>query len=129
MKMKKTLAILLTLALVICMIPGSAFANTEGGAVTEGSGEPTPTPVAISSVTLSDATALYGFSTAPTVTVKATGVAADLTAGTDYDCFLQVLFGQSCKTFLDIVACPNWTKLQSLGWLRINQPKAIADII
>ena len=44
-------------------------------------------------------------------------------------CFLQVLFGQSCKTFLDIVACPNWTKLQSLGWLRINQPKAIADII
>jgi|GEM_PF-636065 len=30
-------------------------------------------------------------------------------------CFLQVLFGQSCKTFLDIVACPNWTKLQSFG--------------
>lgn len=30
-------------------------------------------------------------------------------------CFLQVLFGQSCKTFLDIVACPNWTKLQSVG--------------
>ena len=46
----------------------------------------------------------------------------------DY-CFLQVLFGQSCKIFLDIVACPNWTKLQSLGWLHINQPKAIADII
>ena len=31
------------------------------------------------------------------------------------ECFLQVLFGQSCKTFLDIVACPNWTKLQSVG--------------
>ena len=30
-------------------------------------------------------------------------------------CFLQALFGQSCKTFLDIVACPNWTKLQSVG--------------
>jgi hypothetical protein len=30
-------------------------------------------------------------------------------------CFLQVLFGQSCKIFLDIVACPNWTKLQSGG--------------
>jgi hypothetical protein len=30
-------------------------------------------------------------------------------------CFLQVLFGQSCKTFLDIVACPNWTKLQRHG--------------
>ena len=29
-------------------------------------------------------------------------------------CFLQALFGQSCKTFLDIVACPNWTKLQCL---------------
>lgn len=31
MKMKKTLAILLTLALVICMIPGSAFADTVNG--------------------------------------------------------------------------------------------------
>ena len=30
-------------------------------------------------------------------------------------CFLQAFFGQSCKTFLDIVACPNWTKLQSTG--------------
>ena len=29
-------------------------------------------------------------------------------------CFLQQLFGQSCKPFLDIVACPNWTKLQRL---------------
>ena len=29
-------------------------------------------------------------------------------------CFLQALFGQSCKIFLDIVACPFWTKLQSL---------------
>ena len=33
---------------------------------------------------------------------------------TDDDCFLQQLFGQSCKPFLDIVACPNWTKLQRL---------------
>jgi len=32
-----------------------------------------------------------------------------------YGCFLQAFFGQSCKTFLDIVACPNWTKLQSVG--------------
>ena len=31
------------------------------------------------------------------------------------ECFLQAFFGQSCKTFLDIVACPNWTKLQSVG--------------
>lgn len=29
-------------------------------------------------------------------------------------CFLQALFGQSCKTFLDIIASPNWTKLQRL---------------
>ena len=29
-------------------------------------------------------------------------------------CFLQVLFGQSCKIFLDIVACPNWTKLHHM---------------
>ena len=29
-------------------------------------------------------------------------------------CFLQALFGKSCKIFLDIVACPNWTKLQRL---------------
>lgn len=36
-------------------------------------------------------------------------------------CFLQALFGQSCKTFLDIVACPNWTKLQSI-WLALNRP-------
>lgn len=33
MKMKKTLAILLTLALVICMIPGTAFAETKAAAV------------------------------------------------------------------------------------------------
>ena len=38
-----------------------------------------------------------------------------------YGCFLQALFGQSCKTFLDIVACPNWTKLQSI-WLALNRP-------
>lgn len=34
--------------------------------------------------------------------------------GVYVSCFLQALFGQSCKTFLDIVACPNWTKLQCL---------------
>ena len=30
-------------------------------------------------------------------------------------CFLQPLFGQNCKTFLDIVAYPFWTKLQRVG--------------
>ena len=30
-------------------------------------------------------------------------------------CFLQALFGQNCKIFLDIVASPFWTKLQSTG--------------
>ena len=34
---------------------------------------------------------------------------------------LQNIFGHCCKTFLDIVACPNWTKLQCPGWLR-NKP-------
>ena len=33
---------------------------------------------------------------------------------------LQNIFGHCCKTFLDIVACPNWTKLQCPGWLRNN---------
>ncbi len=81
--MKKTLAILLSLALVICMIPGAAFA-AEVPAGGEGSGEPTPTPtpVAISSVALSDTAALYGYSAAPTITVKAGDTA--LAAGTDY---------------------------------------------
>ena len=37
-------------------------------------------------------------------------------------CFLQALFGQSCKTFLDIIASPNWTKLQSLDWQLSCQP-------
>ena len=37
-------------------------------------------------------------------------------------CFLQALFGQSCKTFLDIIASPNWTKLQSLDWQPSCQP-------
>jgi hypothetical protein len=47
----------------------------------------------------------------------------------DTECFLQALFGQNCKTFLDIVACPNWTKLQCLGWQQTYQLRAIADII
>ena len=38
------------------------------------------------------------------------------------ECFLQALFGQSCKTFLDIIASPNWTKLQSLDWQLSCQP-------
>ena len=38
------------------------------------------------------------------------------------DCFLQARFGQSCKTFLDIIASPNWTKLQSLDWQLSCQP-------
>ena len=37
-------------------------------------------------------------------------------------CFLQALFGQSCKTFLDIIASPNWKKLQSLDWQLSCQP-------
>ena len=40
----------------------------------------------------------------------------------DAECFLQALFGQSCKTFLDIIASPNWTKLQSLDWQLSCQP-------
>jgi hypothetical protein len=41
-------------------------------------------------------------------------------------CFLQDLFGQSCKTFLDIVACPNWTKLH----VQIGQScKASASLV
>lgn len=37
-------------------------------------------------------------------------------------CFLQDLFGQSCKPFLDIIACPFWTLLQSLGQRSLCQP-------
>jgi hypothetical protein len=45
-------------------------------------------------------------------------------------CFLQVLFGHCCKIFLDIVACPNWTKLQRLGCPCMEQANtAIADTI
>ena len=46
-------------------------------------------------------------------------------AGIDLICFLQALFGKSCKVFLENVASPNWRKLQSLGWLnnpRSNEP-------
>ena len=32
------------------------------------------------------------------------------------DCFLQALFGEKCKIFLENVASPNWRKLQGLGW-------------
>ncbi len=32
-------------------------------------------------------------------------------------CFLQALFGEKCKIFLENVASPNWRKLQSFGWL------------
>ena len=31
-------------------------------------------------------------------------------------CFLQALFGEKCKIFLENVASPNWRKLQGLGW-------------
>ena len=37
-------------------------------------------------------------------------------------CFLQVLFGKSCKIFLENVASPNWRKLQSLDWQLSCQP-------
>ena len=33
-----------------------------------------------------------------------------------YNCFLQALFGEKCKIFLENVASPNWRKLQGLGW-------------
>ena len=33
------------------------------------------------------------------------------------ECFLQALFGEKCKIFLENVASPNWRKLQSFGWL------------
>ena len=32
------------------------------------------------------------------------------------NCFLQALFGEKCKIFLENVASPNWRKLQGLGW-------------
>jgi hypothetical protein len=48
----------------------------------------------------------------------------------DLMCFLQALFGQSCKIFLDIVASPNWTKLQRHGCPVLGRPNlAIADNI
>ena len=40
----------------------------------------------------------------------------------EYPCFLQVLFGKSCKIFLENVASPNWRKLQSLDWQLSCQP-------
>ena len=33
-----------------------------------------------------------------------------------HNCFLQALFGEKCKIFLENVASPNWRKLQGLGW-------------
>lgn len=73
MKMKKTLAILLSLALVICMFPGAAFA-------TDGSGDPAPTPAA-AEVTLSGTTAEYnGAVQKPSVTA----VKVNNAAVTDY---------------------------------------------
>ena len=67
-------------------------------------------------------TVIRGFDNQPSI---------DVASLMDYEqmkdkCFLQALFGQSCKIFLDIVACPNWTKLQRGDWI---QPPAIADII
>ncbi|MGN0326581.1 MAG: hypothetical protein ACI4DW_09720 [Lachnospiraceae bacterium] len=44
-------------------------------------------------------------------------------------CFLQALFGEKCKIFLENVASPNWRKLQSLGRQLSCQPQAIADHI
>ncbi|MDY2626866.1 MAG: pyridoxamine 5'-phosphate oxidase family protein, partial [Lachnospiraceae bacterium] len=37
-------------------------------------------------------------------------------------CFLQALFGEKCKIFLENAASPNWRKLQSLGWQLLGQP-------
>ena len=36
--------------------------------------------------------------------------------GKSVPCFLQALFGEKCKIFLENVASPNWRKLQGLGW-------------
>ena len=38
------------------------------------------------------------------------------------DCFLQALFGEKCKIFLENVASPNWRKLQSLDRQLFCQP-------
>jgi len=45
------------------------------------------------------------------------------------DCFLQALFGQSCKKILDIIASPNWTKLQCPAGSYPASRLAIADHI
>ena len=37
-------------------------------------------------------------------------------------CFLQALFGEKCKIFLENVASPNWRKLQSLDRQLFCQP-------
>ena len=44
-------------------------------------------------------------------------------------CFLQVLFGKSCKIFLENVASPNWRILQSLAGSYSASRIAIADSI
>ncbi len=84
MKMKKTLAILLSLALVICMIPGAAFA-------TEGSGEPAPVSApAAAEVTLSSTTAEYN---AAVQQPSVTGVKVNGEAVTGY----TVTYGEGFK--------------------------------
>ena len=79
--MKKTLAILLSLALVICMIPGTAFADVEKTSITG------------ATVTVASGTYVYnGLAQTPavTVTMPATDVqteAATLVKDTDYTVF------------------------------------------
>lgn len=75
--MKKTLAILLSLALVICMIPGTAFATVDAGAT-----QPVKTKLTADIVELSAASAVYnGTAQEPTITIKGVeGVVKD----TDY---------------------------------------------
>ena len=46
----------------------------------------------------------------------------DLLGGTIKECFLQALFGEKCKIFLENVASPNWRKLQSLDRQLFCQP-------
>lgn len=75
--MKKTLAILLSLALVICMIPGTAFATVDAEAT-----QPVKTKLTADIVELSAASVVYnGTAQEPTITIKGVeGVVKD----TDY---------------------------------------------
>ena len=48
------------------------------------------------------------------VGVKRENIFLDKQSGADFNCFLQALFGEKCKIFLENVASPNWRKLQGI---------------